>query len=146
MTPEDVLGRLGAPLSLRRRIAYVGVAFLGLVGAALIGVLWATEPGLPARTQVSFAVLVAIGAGWAAFGGWAITRRTPLFARDRVVAGWLGLVAWTVFTVGSMVVAPAVPAWLIVLVALLGATAAANLTHAIRTRAALLRRKSELGG
>ena len=71
MTPEEVLARLDAPLSLRRRVGYLAVAFAGLTGSALIGLLWATEPGLPTRTSVAFAVLVAIGLGWAAFGGWA---------------------------------------------------------------------------
>ncbi|WP_250001139.1 hypothetical protein [Actinoplanes sp. M2I2] len=146
MTPEEVLDRLGARLSSRRRLAYVGVALLGSAGSALIGVLWATEPGLPARTRVSFGVLMAIGVGWAAVGGWAVTRRTPLFARDRVVAGWFGLVAWAVVAAGSFVVAPTVPAWLVVVVGALGVGAAANLTHALRIRAALLRRKTELGG
>jgi len=144
MTPEDLLGRLDARLSFRRRIAYAAIAFAGLTGSALIGVLWATEPHLPARTQVAFGVLVTIGAAWALFGAWAITRRTPLFARDRVVAGWLGLAAWTVFAVGAVVVAPAVPGWLIVIVCALGATAATNLALALRARAALLRRRAEL--
>ncbi|MCM4079940.1 hypothetical protein [Paractinoplanes hotanensis] len=144
MTPEDLLGRLDARLSFRRRIAYAAVAFAGLAGSALIGVLWATEPHLPPRTQVAFGVLVVIGAAWAVFGGWAVTRRMPLFARDRVVAGWLGLAAWTVFAVGAAVVAPTVPSWLIVIVCTLGVTAAANLALALRARATLLRRRAEL--
>nr|WP_221376732.1 hypothetical protein [Actinoplanes polyasparticus] len=144
MTPEDLLGRLDAQLSFRRRIAYAAVAFAGLAGSALIGVLWATEPHLPARTQVSFGVLVVIGAAWAIFGGWAVTRRTPLFARDRVVASWLGLAAWMVFAVGALLLAPSVPGWLIVVGCAMGVTAAANLAVALRARAALLRRRAEL--
>ncbi len=144
MTPDDLLGRLDGRLSLGRRVGYVALALAGLVGSGLIGLLWATEPRLPGRTQVAFAVLVAIGVGWAAFGGWAVTRRAPLFARDRVVAGWLGLLAWTVFAVGALVVAPAVPAWLIVVAVTLGITAVANLGLALRRRSALLRRRDQL--
>jgi hypothetical protein len=146
MTPDEVIGQLSAPLSLRRRLAYVVVALLGLVGAGLIAVLWATERGLPARTQAAFGVLVVIGLGWASFGAWAVSRRTPLFARDRVVAGWLGMAAWAVFAVGALVVAPSVPVGLVVVVGALGAVGLVNLGVALRARSALLRRKAELGG
>ena len=147
MTPEEVLARLGAPLSLRRRVLYVLVGLAGLAGSGLIGLLWATEPGLPARTGVAFAALMAIGLGWAAFGGWAVTRRAPLFARDRVVAGWLGAGAWLVFAVGAVAITAlrhtAHPALLGTVLGL-GALAALNLWAAHRARAALLRRKREL--
>ncbi len=120
------------------------VALLGLVGAGLISVLWATEPGLPVRTRAALAVLVTVGLGWTTFGTWAVTRRTPLFARDRVIAAWLALGAWTVFAVGALVVAPTTPGWLITVALLLGATAVANLGVALRTRAGLRRRRAEL--
>ncbi|MEV0131952.1 hypothetical protein AB0H83_26245 [Dactylosporangium sp. NPDC050688] len=149
MTPEEVLARLDAPLSLRKRVGYLALGFAGLTGSALIGLLWATEPGLPPRTQVAFAVLVAIGLGWAAFGGWAVTRRAPLFARDRVVAGWFGVGAWLAFTVGGFVISllrhrlePA----LLGVVVVLGVLAAVNLRAARRARATLLRRRAELAG
>ncbi|RKR90754.1 hypothetical protein BDK92_5135 [Micromonospora pisi] len=153
MTPEDLLKRLDAPLSLRRRVGYVTLALAGLAGSGLVGLLWATEPGLPPRTEVAFAVLVAIGLCWAAFGGWAVTRRTPLFARDRVVAGWLGLGAWLLFTVGALVITTArhqlEPSLLVVVLALgvlaLGVLAVVNLRTARRARSALLARKERLG-
>lgn len=63
MTPEDLLKRLGGPLSLGKRIRYVALALAGLAGSGLTGLLWATEPELPARTRVAFAVLVVIGLG-----------------------------------------------------------------------------------
>ena len=149
MTPDEVLARLDAPLSLRRRVGYLAVGLAGATGSALIGLLWATEPGLPARTQVAFAGLVAIGLCWAAFGGWAVTRRAPLFAGDRVVAGWLGVGAWLAFTAGALIITvprdtlgPA----LIGLVFVLGGLAAANLWAARRARTALRRRRMELSG
>ncbi|MFJ7217590.1 hypothetical protein [Amycolatopsis sp. NPDC098790] len=147
MTPEEVIERLEAPLSLRRRVGYVAVALAGLLGSGLAGLLWATEPGLPPRTKVAFAVLVAIGLAWAVFGAWAVTRRAPLFARDRVVAGWLGVAAWLLFTAGAVVVTtlrhriePGLPAVVLVL----GAVAVLRLWAARRGRAALLRRKEQL--
>ncbi|MET8145447.1 hypothetical protein ABZU32_34535 [Sphaerisporangium sp. NPDC005288] len=147
MRPEDVLKRLDAPLSLRRRIGYVTLACAGLAGSGLIGVLWATEPGLPPQTKAAFAVLVAIGLCWAAFGGWAVTRRAPLFARDRVVAGWMGLGAWLTLTIGALVITTLrhkIDPSAIVMLLVLGVLAVVNLRAARRARTALLRRKDEL--
>ncbi|MER7002027.1 hypothetical protein ABT297_03140 [Dactylosporangium sp. NPDC000555] len=123
------------------------LALAGLAGSGLIGLLWATEPGLPPRTLVAFAVLAAIGLCWAVFGGWAVTRRTPMFARDRVVAGWLGLGAWLLFTVGAFVITTLrhkLEPSLLVVVSVLGVLAIVNLRAARRRRAALLRQKEQL--
>lgn len=149
MSPEEVLARLDAPLSLRRRVVYLILALAGLTGSAVIGLLWATEPGLPPRTKAAFAVLVTIGLCWAVFGGWAVTRRTPLFARDRVVAGWLGVGAWVAFTAGALIITVVRHRFepsLLGLVLTLGVLAAVNLRAAHRARAALTRRKAELTG
>ncbi|GAA0504196.1 hypothetical protein Ade02nite_28180 [Paractinoplanes deccanensis] len=148
MTPDDVLTGLEAPLSLRRRVSSVAAGLAGLTGSSLIALLWATEPVLPARTHVAFGVLVAIGLAWAGFAGWAVTRRTPLFARDRVVAAWLGVAAWLLFTAGGLAIALGrhrLSPWLIVVIAVLGVAAAGNLHAARRARARLLRRALLLG-
>lgn len=147
MTPEEVVKQLEQPLSLRRRVGYVLVALAGLVGSGVVGLLWATEPGLPPRTKVAFAVLVAIGVGWATFGTWAVTRRAPLFARDRVVAAWLGMVAWLLFTVGVLVITTLrhrVEPELLLMVLVLGGVALVGLRAARRDRAALLLRREQL--
>ncbi|MGK3207925.1 hypothetical protein [Amycolatopsis sp. MEPSY49] len=149
MTPDEVIKRLEAPLSLRRRVGYVTVALAGLLGSGIVGVLWATEPGLPPRTKVAFGVLVAIGLAWTVFGAWAVTRRAPLFARDRVVAGWLGVAAWLLFTAGALVVTTLrhrVEPGLLVVVLVLGGVALLRLRAVRRGRAALLRRKEQLSG
>jgi hypothetical protein len=149
MTPDDVLGRLDAPLSLRRRVGYLAVGLAGLTGSALISLLWATEPGLPHRTKVAFAALVAIGLWWAVFAGWAVTRRAPLFALDRVVAGWLGVGAWLAFTVSALIIAISrhrLGLSLVGVVLALGVLAAVNLRAARRRRGALMRHRAELTG
>lgn len=149
MTPDEVIKRLEAPLSLRRRVGYVTVALAGLLGSGIVGLLWATEPGLPPRTEVAFAVLVAIGLAWTVFGAWAVTRRAPLFARDRVVAGWLGVAAWLLFTAGALVVTTLrhrIEPGLLVVVLVLGGVAVLRLRAVRRGRAALLRRKEQLSG
>ncbi|GAQ51325.1 hypothetical protein [Streptomyces acidiscabies] len=92
--PAELERVLAAEVSLRSRMRYVGIGLAGGCAATLIAVLWATEPDpLPARTQAAFAVLIAIGVAWAAFSGWALSRRRPLFARDRVLGARLALVA-----------------------------------------------------
>jgi len=147
MTPEEVVKQLEQPLSLRRRVSYVIVALAGLLGSGVVGLLWATEPGLPPRTKLAFAVLVAIGVGWATFGTWAVTRRAPLFARDRVVAAWLGMVAWLLFTVGVLVITTLrhrVEPELLLMVLVLGGVAVVGLRAARRNRAALLLRREQL--
>ncbi|MFB9686442.1 hypothetical protein [Amycolatopsis plumensis] len=35
--------------------------------------------------MAAFAGLIAVGLAWAAFAGWVLSRRRPLFARDRVL-------------------------------------------------------------
>jgi hypothetical protein len=149
MTPDDLLDRLAGRLSLRRRIATVVAAVGGLAMAALAALLWATEPGLPGRTQVAFAAIVVVGLAWVAYGTWVLTRRTPLFARDRVVAAWLSLAACGLLAVPVAVVSISrdrlrVAALVTMLV--LVAVAIVNLVRARGHRAALQRRKRELGG
>lgn len=49
------------------------------------------------RTQAAFAGLIAIGLAWAAFAGWVLSRRRPLFAQVRALGARLAL-AVTVVT------------------------------------------------
>ncbi|GIM95477.1 hypothetical protein [Paractinoplanes toevensis] len=124
-----------APLSLRRRLGYLAVLLAGLGGAVLVGALWATEPALPAHTATAFALLTLVGLGWAGYGGWALTRRTPLFARDRVIAAWIALAAWLAGGAGVAVLAALrhrLPVGLALVVGALGVVAAANLVAARR--------------
>jgi hypothetical protein len=149
MNDEDMIDRLSGPLSLRRRIVTVVAALGGLVMAVLVGLLWATEPDLPPRTRVAFGAIVVVGLAWVAYGGWVLTRRTPLFALDRVIAAWLGLVACGLLTVPVAVVTivtDRVEPVAVAVVAVLLAVAGVNLVRARARRAALLRRKRELLG
>jgi hypothetical protein len=149
MNPDDMIEKLSGAMSLRRRIGYLLVLLGGLGGALTTGLLWATEPGLPARTSVAFAALTLIGLAWAGYGGWALTRRAPLLALDRVIAGWLALAATgllsAVFVAITLLRQRLEPALLVTASTLL-VLAAANLLRARGHRAALLRRKRELGG
>ncbi|WP_149182292.1 transmembrane transport protein [Streptomyces sp. TRM49041] len=106
--PEELERALAQEVSLRSRMRYVAVGLAGGCAAALIGVLWATEPrSLPVRTQAAFAGLIAIGLAWTAVAGWVLTRRRPLFARDRVLGAGLALVAGVVTGVAGTALAAA---------------------------------------
>lgn len=137
---------LQSELSLRRRIAYVLVGLAGLGGAVFVGALWLTEPGLAPRTSVVFAVLVLIGLAWAAYAGWALTRRAPLYARDRVIAAWLGLGATGLVAVAIVALRQRFDLAPLVMVGTLLVVAVVNLVRARGHYQALLRRKRELEG
>lgn len=95
--PAELERALAAEVSLRSRLRYVAVGLAGGCAALLVAVLWATEPQpLPARTQAAFAGLIAAGLGWAVFAGWVVSRRRPLYARDRVLGAGIALVASSV--------------------------------------------------
>ncbi|MGW0822501.1 transmembrane transport protein [Streptomyces sp. NPDC002845] len=106
--PKELERALAAEVSLGARMRHVAVGLAGGCAAALIAVLWATEPHpLPARTQAAFAGLIAIGLAWAAFAGWVLSRRRPLFARDRVLGARLALVVTVVTGVAGTALAAA---------------------------------------
>lgn len=149
MNADDLIDRLAGELSLARRVLNVLVLLGGLGAAVVVGLLWATEPGLPRGTQAAFAVMVLVGLGWAGYGGWAVTRRTPLFALDRLIAAGLAVVATAV--VGGTVITVELADGSVEPVAVgtfagLLALAVVNLWRASRHRSGLLRRKLELGG
>ncbi len=138
---DDLFARLSPGLSRwgRLRGAFAGLA--GLAGTVFLVTLWATEPRLPTRTQLMFALLTLVCLGWTAVGAWALLKR-PLFALDAVVAGW--------FAVGAAVV---VTGTLVAITGNLAATmtgvgfllaAVILLREAHQRRGALLRRKREL--
>ncbi|WP_395105431.1 transmembrane transport protein [Actinomadura sp. SCN-SB] len=106
--PQELERALAAEISLGSRMRHVAVGLAGGCAAALVTVLWVTEPRpLPARTQAAFAVLVAIGLAWAVFCGWVLSSRRPLYARDRVLAAGLALVVSAVTGVAGTALAVA---------------------------------------
>jgi len=149
MNPEDMISKMSGHTSRFRRIANVVALLAGLTEAAFVSLLWATEPGLPPRTKLAFAAFIVIGLAWAAYGAWALTRRTPMFALDRVIAAWIAVGAIGLLTVTTILVTTLrhrVEPALFITVALLSTLALINLGKARARRSALVRRKRELGG
>jgi predicted signal transduction protein with EAL and GGDEF domain len=95
---------LDSELSLPSRLGYVALLLVALTMTAVIAALWATEPVLPLRTHIGFALMVAIGLSWIIFAVWVLTHRRILFARHQIVAGRMAVTFTTVFLLGTLVV------------------------------------------
>jgi hypothetical protein len=102
-TPSAELRRLvAAELSLTARLGYVLLLLAALTMTTIVTALWLTEPVLPVRARIAFAVLDVIGASWMVFALWVLTRRRALFARDSVIAGRMAVTFSSVFVVGAL--------------------------------------------
>lgn len=100
--PVELRQLADTELSLPSRVRYVALMLLSLAMAAIVAALWLTEPALPLRTQIAFAVLIGIGAGWIAFAGWVLTHRRILLAGHRIVAGRMAVAFCSVFLLGAV--------------------------------------------
>lgn len=99
---DDIRRMLHAELSFKARAAYlIGLLATTSFSAALLS-LWLTEPHLPSRTQIAFAILVVINISWASFCAWALSRRKVLYARQGVIAGRLAVLWSAVFVAGAL--------------------------------------------
>ncbi|GAA4686659.1 hypothetical protein GCM10023347_47560 [Streptomyces chumphonensis] len=104
--PEELVRTLARETSLGRRVRHLATGLAGGCGAALLTLLWATEPApLPLRTRVAFAGLIAVGLAWAALACWTLTRRHPLYGADRVLAAGVALGAASATALGAVVLA-----------------------------------------
>lgn len=90
-----------AELSRWPRIAHSVLLAAALTGAIMTLSLWLTEPDLPFRTRAAFATLTLIGLTWAGYAAWVLTQRRVLYARQRVLAGWLAVTFTSAFTVAA---------------------------------------------
>ncbi|HSK24038.1 MAG TPA: hypothetical protein VK906_12715 [Egicoccus sp.] len=145
------LALLEHELARGRRLRAVATLVAALVVTGPLATLWATEPALPTRTHVAFGGLVLIGLTWIGLSGWILATRRPLYARDRVLATGLSVVATVVAGTGSIVLAAirgtgALAATAAATTVLLVGAAGALHLGARRRRAALLRRRRELEG
>ena len=94
--------RVASELSWPARLRYVGLLMAASTMTAIGLALLVTEPDLPARTSVAFALLAAIGASWSIFAGWMLSRRRVLLGWHRVVAGRIAVVASAAFVAGAV--------------------------------------------
>jgi hypothetical protein len=99
---HDVRKLAGSELSLKARVGYVALLLVSTGMTAVIASLWLTEAFLPLRAQLAFGVMCFIGVSWAALALWVLSRRRPLFARDRVIAGGMAVTFTSVFVAGGL--------------------------------------------
>ncbi|TDD10412.1 hypothetical protein E1292_07865 [Nonomuraea deserti] len=150
LSARDMIERLEPSLSPWRRVRAVAALLAGLAGVVFVTALWWSEPGpLPGRTHLAFALLTVFCLAWAGYGTWLLTRRVPLFATDRVIAGWIALSVSLVTTAGLAGIAVQRDAGLGTALGVGGGFVAAALVLVVRAharRAELLRRRRELTG
>jgi len=92
-------------LSLGARLAHVLLALVASALTIVVASLWLTEPSLPLRTSVAFALMTVIGLSWTAYSVWVLTARRVMFARQRVVAGRVAVTFCGVFSLGCVTLA-----------------------------------------
>ena len=63
-----------------------------------------TEPELPRRASIAFAVMTAIGLSWMGFAVWVLTHKRIPLGRQRIVASRMALVFSSVFVAGALLV------------------------------------------
>lgn len=99
---QHLTARLLSPSS---RYGHVALLLAALMMCVLVGALLVTEPALPSRTQVAFAVMLGIGASWIAYAVWVLRQRRPLLGRHRIVAGRMAVIFTALFLAGTVAVA-----------------------------------------
>lgn len=135
-------------LSPRSRYGHVALLLAALMMCVLLGALLATEPALPGRTQVAFAVMLGIGASWVAYAIWVLRHRAPLLGQHRIVAGRMAVIFTALFLAGGVGTAAATGGAAFQAAAVIGAgmlvVAASVLVQAHRLVARLQAQRQEL--
>ena len=104
MTPRDAMRLAETELSFRSRIGHVALLLAALGMSAVVAALWITEPALPLRTRVAFAVMTLIGLAWSGFALRVLTHRRALLASHAIMAGRMAVTFAVVFLVGALAV------------------------------------------
>jgi hypothetical protein len=84
-SPDDLLALAETELSLASRLGQVTLLLAFVVMVGVIGFLGVTEPSLPSRARIVFAVIIAIGLFGTVFALRALTKRRALLAWHRVI-------------------------------------------------------------
>jgi hypothetical protein len=102
MTPEQIQTLVRGQLSGRSKILHATVLVAAAAMAIVVTSIWITEPVLPLRTHVAFAVLVAIAVGWITHAVRVLTHTAILLAPHQVQAARLSMAACVLFLGGCL--------------------------------------------
>lgn len=145
---EELKAMARAQLSIKARVAHVLLALAAAAMTIVVVSVWLTEPALPVRTHIAFALLTGIGMGWTTFSLWVLRTRRVMLARHRVIAGRLAVTFSSIFMIGCGILGftgsgrAAWPAF--AMAAVLLAVALVLWRRAETAQAALLRRRDLL--
>jgi hypothetical protein len=99
---SEIQRMINAELSPRARVGHTALLLFATAMAVVIASLWLTEPSLPARTQIAFAVMTGISLSWVAYAVWVLTRRRVLLAGHRIIAARMAVTFTTIFVLGFL--------------------------------------------
>jgi hypothetical protein len=97
---EEIQRLIAGELSLASRLGHTFLLLMALAMTGVIGSLWLTEPSLPGRTQIAFALMIVIGFSWVAYAIWVLTRRRVLLAGHRIIAARMAVTFSALFVAG----------------------------------------------
>lgn len=86
MNPTSLSSLADRELSAKARFGHVALLLAALAMSSVVGSLWLTEPALPPRTVIAFAVMTVIGLCWVVYAVWVLASRRVLLAFQEVVA------------------------------------------------------------
>ena len=144
ITVTEMQRRMSAGLSMRSRAGYTLLLVVSVAMTAMTGSLLATEPDLPDRTRLAFAVLTLIGVAWTLLAAWVLARRHVLLAEHRIAASWLATVACGLFLAGTIAFRSQLPAAALGVAGLMMGAALFCVMQARRYRAGLIARRDAL--
>lgn len=89
-------------LSTRARLGHVALLLAALAMSAVLIALLATEPAIPMRTRIAFAVMLAMSLSWTGYAIWVLKNRWTLLANHRIIAGKMAVAFTAIFTIAAL--------------------------------------------
>lgn len=102
--PNDLLALADTELSRASRLGQVALLLAFVVMVGIIGFLGVTEPSLPSRARIVFAVIIAIGVLGTVSALWALSTRGVVLARHRVIGCRVAVALAATIVVGASVI------------------------------------------
>ena len=91
-------------LSTRARLGHVALLLAALAMSVLLLALLATEPAIPMRTRIAFAVMLAMSLSWTGYAIWVLKNRWTLLANHRIIAGKMAVAFTAIFTIAALAI------------------------------------------